>query len=768
MAKKNKNSESSADEDFFKEMVKETGGDIVNDIDSVSYFVDTGNLAVNYICSGKFTKGGVPGGKLTEIYGPSSSSKSLFGNNILFGCQKLNGIPILLDAENSANKEFIQKASHINLKKIAKYNPPSLEQAFAKIIAVTTFIRSKKGPDIPIVIIYDSITVSPCERELREVNLPEGYTQADFKRIVGSKSQPGERARVCSAELRKLNSFMETNNVTVVILNQIRSKIGVMYGCFHYDTRVVLADGSTMKIGKIVNQNMVGLEVLSYNSETGIVEPKKIIECHDNGNISNEEKFLQFKVRKKGGNGFTQFACTSNHQIFVPGDKIEKCREVPAGELEIGDEILVTQPHYLNEDQKQVVYGSILGDGSLREVSENGCVQLRIDHGIEQADYCRWKEEIFNPWVGYSFTEDKKVGFDTIPMYELIELAEYKNVTGECVIPGEILDNFDKLALAVWYMDDGTYRPANKWGNGQSVIYCTKFKNRELLQDMLKEKFGLVCKIFDKGFKFDSENTKKLHDVVSPYVHPNMRYKLHNSYGDDFKYEIEEPNGVVQYEAISSEIVDIYEKPVTRSKKKFDLTIEGNHSYVVDGAIVHNSPETTGGGGNALEFYASCRLRPQTQKKIEQKLSAKKKKILGINVKMVNKKNKTHRPFIESDGIQLTFDKGINPLGGLLSCLLDAGRIEASGKGNYSVKEPYANGVEVKFKGSLDTNNTVPLEVLLKCPSLIDADTEQEVTDYLEPYKEAMNFEVGDDIVESDVGEDDEDDVDDSIDAELN
>jgi hypothetical protein len=121
------------DDDFFAELAESTGGDVLDDIDSVSYFVDTGNLALNYICSGEFITGGVPGGKLTEIYGPSSSSKSLVGTNILYGCQKMGGVPILVDCENSANKEFIQRASHCNLKRIVRYTPDSLEKVFHKM-----------------------------------------------------------------------------------------------------------------------------------------------------------------------------------------------------------------------------------------------------------------------------------------------------------------------------------------------------------------------------------------------------------------------------------------------------------------------------------------------------------------------------------------------------------------------------------------------------------------------------------------------------------
>ena len=226
MAKKK--NESSMD-DFFSSMAKATGGDVLNEIDSVKYFIDSGNLAINYICSGRFIDGGIPGGKLTEIYGPSSSSKSLVGSNVLYGCQKINGIPILLDCENSANKEFIKKASHCDLKRVLRYTPQTLEDVFKQKYTSIDYIRKSEGKDIPIAIVYDSISVSPCAREFREIKLPDGYSEADFKRIVGAHEQPGERAKICSRELRKLNTVMEKNNATVVILNQTRNKIGT-YG----------------------------------------------------------------------------------------------------------------------------------------------------------------------------------------------------------------------------------------------------------------------------------------------------------------------------------------------------------------------------------------------------------------------------------------------------------------------------------------------------------------------------------------------------------
>jgi hypothetical protein len=299
-------------------------------------------------------------------------------------------------------------ASHCDLKRIVRHTPQSLEQVFSKMYKVIEHIRTKKGHEVPIVILYDSIGVSPSERELREVKLPENYTKEQFKKIVGGNEQPGERAKICSREFRKLNTIMEKHNATVIILNQTRDKIGVMYG----------------------------------------------------------------------------------------------------------------------------------------------------------------------------------------------------------------------------------------------------------------------------------------------------------------------------------------------------------------------NPKTTAGGGNALPFYASCRLETSTQKKIDKKISATKKKILGINVRLKNVKNKTHRPHIESENIQLLFDKGINPISGLLSCLLDAERIIAKSAGNFIVSPEYAGGEEVKFKSSLERND-VPLDVLLKCPALIDAESTEQVQEYLEPYMESINFRPEDnaDIEISDVLGSEDEEIDEEMDG---
>jgi RecA/RadA recombinase len=161
--------------DLFQQLAEQTNGELLGQMKAAKYFIDTGNLAFNYIASGKFIDGGLPGGRISEFYGPSSSAKSLWATNLLFGCQKLGGYAILLDCENASNPEWIRKASHLDVDKVIRYTPKTLEDCFHKIYTVIKFIRSHDA-EVPIMIVYDSISVSPCARELKEIDLPENST----------------------------------------------------------------------------------------------------------------------------------------------------------------------------------------------------------------------------------------------------------------------------------------------------------------------------------------------------------------------------------------------------------------------------------------------------------------------------------------------------------------------------------------------------------------------------------------------------------------
>ena len=211
-------------DDIFNFLAKATKAEVLSNTTPVKYFIDTGNLAFNWTCSGRFMGGGIPGGRITEMYGAEGSGKTYWGCNIVRGCQAIGGIPVYLDCENSLNNEWIVKTSHIDLDKVLVFDPStgvdSLEGCFDKIYSTIRNLREKDA-ETPLVFVYDSLSASPSNDELAE-------TQKDWN--PDKKDQPGVRARICSKEFRKLNTLLEKTNCTLCILNQTRLKIGVMYG----------------------------------------------------------------------------------------------------------------------------------------------------------------------------------------------------------------------------------------------------------------------------------------------------------------------------------------------------------------------------------------------------------------------------------------------------------------------------------------------------------------------------------------------------------
>lgn len=226
MAKKATKAKSDAD--ILMEIAGETGGESLREAGMVPYFVDSGNLALNWELSGRFIPGGFPGGRIIEAMGPEASGKSLLGYCFLGSVQRMGGIAIQLDCERAAGSDFAERCGHVNPDTLLTYYPITLEQVEKKVVTVVKAIRAK-FPDKPIGIVWDSIGVNPTDREWGETELPENPTAQQIK-DAGGHERPGERARVANSLLRKLNPFLSENNATLYVINQIRKKIGVMFG----------------------------------------------------------------------------------------------------------------------------------------------------------------------------------------------------------------------------------------------------------------------------------------------------------------------------------------------------------------------------------------------------------------------------------------------------------------------------------------------------------------------------------------------------------
>ncbi len=192
----------------------------------------------------------------------------------------------------------------------------------------------------------------------------------------------------------------------------------------------------------------------------------------------------------------------------------------------------------LNQTQISVLIGSILGDGTLRVPKNAINANFKTEQGLKQKDYVFWKYEVFKEWVltppkiSLRYDEkrvpyEKSWWFRTIshPKLTLFHKMFYKN--GVKVIPKQIIDLLDHLALAVWIMDDGSLS-RNKI---DISTYSFKLEEIKLLQSALLKKFALETNFYkdrDKGFRmyFRKTETAKLIPLISKFIIPNLAYKI--------------------------------------------------------------------------------------------------------------------------------------------------------------------------------------------------------------------------------------------------
>ena len=188
------------DKQFGKGSIMRLGeGEVIEDIQVVS----TGSLGLDIALG----VGGLPRGRVIEIYGPESSGKTTLTLQVIAEMQKLGGTCAFIDAEHALDTAYAQKLG-VNLQDMLISQPDTGEQALE---IVDSLVRSGA---VDLVVIDSVAALTP---------------KAEIEGEMGD-SLPGLQARLMSQALRKLTATIKKTNCTVIFINQIRMKIGVMFG----------------------------------------------------------------------------------------------------------------------------------------------------------------------------------------------------------------------------------------------------------------------------------------------------------------------------------------------------------------------------------------------------------------------------------------------------------------------------------------------------------------------------------------------------------
>ena len=165
--------------------------------------VSTGSLGLDIALG----VGGLPRGRVVEIYGPESSGKTTLTLQVIAEMQKIAGTCAFIDAEHALDTQYAQKLG-VNLSELLISQPDTGEQALEIVDALV------RSGSVDLIVIDSVAALTP---------------KAEIEGEMGD-SLPGLQARLMSQALRKLTGSINRTNTMVIFINQIRMKIGVMFG----------------------------------------------------------------------------------------------------------------------------------------------------------------------------------------------------------------------------------------------------------------------------------------------------------------------------------------------------------------------------------------------------------------------------------------------------------------------------------------------------------------------------------------------------------